>query len=393
MRIKLNLIVLLLCLAGAVTVQALSTVEEDMKLVASDGVSSDGFGYASALSGDTLVIGAGGRSSYSGRAVYVFQRRESYWQEQARLTASGSSASDFIGRTVAIDGNVIAAGSYNSDNFSGAVYIFRRQGSQWLEQARLTASDGSAGARFGSSIAIQDDILAVGAQGTYLGGDSGAVYIFQRVGTNWVETAKLTASDGAVGDLVGLSLALDGNTIVVGSVGAAYVFQRTNTGWIERAKLIPSDGENSCVFGLSVAIRKNIIVVGDYCNFQGFIFGAAYIYERSEMLWHEQSKIQASDLVGEDSFGWSVAINERADTVAIGAPLHSTDEVYIGAAYVFKRNGSTWVEQFKLVNSDGAYGDDFGVSIDINENLVVVGALNSDGNETDSGAAYIFYTP
>ena len=161
-----------------------------------------------------------------------------------KLTASDGAASDYFGDSVAIDGDTLVVGArYDDDNgsASGSVYVFIHSGIIWTQQAKLTASDGAADDRFGSSVAIDGDTIVVGALlNDDNGTDSGTAYVFTRSGTTWTQQAKLTASDGALDDEFGQSVAIAGDTIVVGAdrdddngnrQWIAYVFTRSGTAW------------------------------------------------------------------------------------------------------------------------------------------------------------------
>ena len=218
----------------------------ETQLVESDVNPGDLFGRSVALDGDTLFVGAShddGEGSNSGTA-YVFTRSGSTWIKQAEVAPTNElEAGHFFGLSVAIDGDTIAASAYgDSDNgaSSGAVYIFTRSGSTWIQQAKLTASNGAAGDRFGFRIALDGDTLVAGAsRNDENGSDSGLAYVFTRSGSTWTEQDILIASDAAADHYFGSSVAVDGNTLVVGAynhddsaldnTGAAYVFTRNGS--------------------------------------------------------------------------------------------------------------------------------------------------------------------
>jgi hypothetical protein len=182
-----------------------------------------------AIDGDTAVVGAfwdnvGANSTEQGSA-YVFTRSGSNWTQQAHLTASDGAATDYFGISVAISGDTAVVGAWNDDiggnTDQGSAHVFVRSGTIWGAQAKLTASDGAATDSFGVSVAINGDTVVVGAYVDDVEGntDHGSAYVFTRSGTNWMEQAKLTASDGAAEDDFGISAAIDGDTVVVGAFG------------------------------------------------------------------------------------------------------------------------------------------------------------------------------
>jgi len=280
-------------------------------------------------------------------------------------------------------------------------------------ETKLTANDGVALDHFGRSVAIadDDDTIVVGSwqDDTDNGIESGSAYVYTRssssTGTTttalWTLQAKLTANDGEAFDQFGVSLAIDSDTVVVGAngdddsgsnSGSAFVFTRTGTTWTEQAKLMPSDGALDDYFGRSVAIDGDTIVVG--ANFgdndSGQNSGAVYVFLRTGILWSQQAKLMASDGTALDEFGRSVAI--AGDTIVVGAYFADNDNgSESGSVFVFTRTGSTWTEQTKLTASDGAAQDRFGGGVAIDGDTIVVGAEFSDNSSgSNSGSAYVF---
>jgi hypothetical protein len=197
-------------------------------------------------------------------SVYVFERIGGTWTETAKLTASDGAGGDRFGNAIAVEDTVLmVAAIYDDDNgeASGSVYVFERIGGTWTETAKLTASDGTADDYFGGNVAMYGNFALVSASGADAGGmDSGAVYVFERVDGTWTETAKLAASDG----WVGASVAICDDRAMVGGSEAAYVFLRTGSAWHQVAKLAASDGAAGDKFGSSVAIDGHYALVGAY---------------------------------------------------------------------------------------------------------------------------------
>ncbi len=377
-------------------------LSRETKLTAGDAAANDGFGRSVAISGNTVVVGAGGDEDaglqQSGSA-YVFQRSGTAWSEQAKLTASDAAAEDFFGSSVAISGDTVVVGAYRDDdagNSSGSAYVFQRNGTAWSEQAKLTAGDAAAEDLFGFSVAISGDTVVVGAYDADLG--SGSAYVFRRNGTAWSEQAKLTAGDAAAGDGFGRSVAISGDTVVVGayrdddagiSSGSAYVFQRNGTTWNEQAKLTAGDAAAGDEFGRSVAISGDTVVAGALLDDDaGNSSGSAYVFQRNGTAWSEQAKLTAGDAAGGDVFGRSVAIS--GDTAVVGADGDDDAGFSSGSAYVFQRSGTAWSEQAKLTAGDGAADDWFGRSVAISGDTALVGAVLDDDAGISSGSAYVF---
>lgn len=312
-------------------------------VTANDGAALDGFGAALALDGDTLVVGASSAviDGVATGAAYVFVRQGTTWSQQQKLVASDRMLSDSFGYSVAIDGDTVVAGAAFGGGFGhpGAAYVFTRSGTTWTEQSKLTASDGqSVPELFGNAVDVEGDTIAVGAVFDDI--FRGAVYVFARSGTTWNETAKLVASDATVSEAFGVDLDLSGDTLLVGdpqqgifAVGAAYVFVRNGSGWTEQAKLVSSDGLTYVRFGQRVALRGDTAVVAARDADQ---MGAVYVYERRGAIWTQSQKLGASDAARDDDFGRSVELD--GDHLAVGAPLDEGAVLNSGSVYVYQRS-------------------------------------------------------
>jgi hypothetical protein len=390
------------------------TFVQQQKLSASDGAEGDVFGFSVAIAGNTAVVGAfldNIDTNANQGSAYVFVRNGTTWTEQQKLTATDGTAGDEFGWSVAIAGETIIVGAHFDDNGTntdqGSAYVFVRNGTTWTQQQKLTASEGAAGDEFGYSVAIAGETAVVGSllDNIFTNGDQGSAYVFVRNGTTWTEQQKLTAVDGAANDGFGYSVAIAGDTAVVGSLGddlstnidqgSTYVFVRNGTTWTEQQKLTAADGAAGDEFGWSVAIAGETIIVGALGDdlSTNTDQGSAYIFARSNgTTWTQQQKLTASDGAAGDEFGWSVSI--AGDTVIVGALSDDIGtNIDQGSAYVFVRNGTTWTEQQRLTAADGAANDGFGYSVAIAGETIIVGApVDSIGTNADQGSAYIFIT-
>ncbi|KAL7529761.1 hypothetical protein ACHAXR_005792, partial [Thalassiosira sp. AJA248-18] len=268
-------------------------------------------------------------------------------------------------------------------------------------QGKLVADDGAAGDWFGYSVAIRGETAIVGAYGDDDNGIfSGSAYVFVRnAADNWIQEAKLIASDGAEYDQFGESVGIYDNTAIVGArfdgdngsgSGSVYAFARDAIGnWNQQDKLLPNDGAAQDYFGRSVAIYSDTAIVGaDGNDDKGISSGSAYVFARNATdNWNQQAKLVANDGAAYDTFGWSVAI--YSDTAIVGALEDGDNGSSSGSAYVFVRNATgDWTQEAKLVASDGAVNDWFGISVSIHGDTAIVGA--SGVGEGDRGAAYVF---
>jgi hypothetical protein len=253
---------------------------DEVKLTPSDGAAGDWFGYSATISGDYAIVGAhcdDDRGDYSGSA-YIFKRDGTTWSQQAKITASDGAAGNHFGCSASISGDYVIVGALGADNSgaSSGAYIFKRDGTTWNQQAKITASDSAAGDHFGYSASISGDYVIVGAWGYGESGDhSGSAYIYKRDGTTWSQQAKITASDGAEADWFGCSAAISGDYAIVGDIfdddhgsdsGSAYIFKRNGTTWRQQSKITASDGVRGDLFGQSVSISGDYAIVGANCD-------------------------------------------------------------------------------------------------------------------------------
>ena len=336
---------------------------QQAKLLASDGAAGDYFGWSVSISsdGNTAIIGARGdddKGSDSGSA-YIFVRNGNIWNQQAKLLASDGVTGDQFGWSVSIsgDGNTAIIGARADDDKggdSGSAYIFIKNGTTWTQQAKLVASDGAAGDYFGWSVSISSDgnTAIIGAYwDDDKGTDSGSAYIFARNGNIWNQQAKLVASDGAAGDQFGYSVSIssDGSTAIIGAYmdddkgtdsGSAYIFTRNGNIWNQQAKLVASDGAAYDYFGWSVSISSdgNTAIIGARLDDdKGGDSGSAYIFVRNGNIWNQQAKLVASDGYDYDFFGQSVSISSDGNTTIIGAYMDDDKGGNSGSAYIFAR--------------------------------------------------------
>jgi len=372
-------------------------LEED-KLLPTDGADGNNFGFSVSIDGDYGVIGAykdDDNGNKSGSA-YIFTRQDSNWSQQAKLLASDGESNDRFGWSVSISGDYAIIGAYGDADdgyYSGSIYIFTRQDSNWSQQAKLLASDGNIGDFFGWSVSISSDYAIIGAYGDDdNGSSSGSAYIFKRLDSNWSQQAKLLASDGVSGDRFGWSVSIDEDYAIIGAHnsdgyhGSTYIFKRTDSTWAEEQKMTTSGIEG---FGYSVSIDGDYVIVGaplDGDN--GHYSGSAYVFKRLGSNWSQQAKLLASDGDADDNFGASVSI-DGFHTI-IGAEGNDDNGNKSGSAYIFKRLGSNWFQQAKLLASDGEAGDNFGASVSIDGNYTLIGAYNDDDNGENSGSGYVF---
>lgn len=326
------------------------------------------------------------------------------------FSGSDTDFLDFFGQVVATDGRYLVVGAQNDSDLApdaGAAYVYAYDtGSQsWTEMQKLTASDATVGDMFGSEVAVFGNTIAVSAfDDDDLGSESGSVYIFKyswRTGT-WRQVQKLTASDGAAGDLFGSSLAMTRDSLLVGSAydddmgsasGSVYVFFRksTTSSYYEAQKLTASDGAADDQFGVSVDIDGRYVVIGaDHDSDKATNMGAAYIFFKNRSnIWSQIRKLTASDGVEYDFFGRSVAIDDT--TVVVGTKEEEYYSHVGGSAYVFEINTTfRRVSEIQKLESASATEDYFGYNVDVLGGVIAIAAPHTNTGYGDDGAAYLY---
>jgi len=313
------------------------------------------FGAALALEHDRLVIGApylGGGGIVSQGVALVYEYSSGSWLYRQALLKPAIDKPDYFGRALDIDGDTIAAGSGYYDSAhpgSGAVHVFSRDAAtgQWLHQQKVVASNAISGEEFGVSVDLQGDTLLVGA---YNGLNpipnfvSGVGYVYLRTGTAWNQQQIISAPDAALDDAFGMAVALDGDRVALSAT---------------------ADDANGLMDS-----------------------GSVYTFRIRTRLPY---KLFAFDRTVDAAFSTALAVS--GDTLVAGAPYHDHSVAANdnkGAAYVYRRNGDSWSLEQELLASNAANNDHFGWSVDISGDRIVVGAPHRDGSYANSGAVYTF---
>jgi hypothetical protein len=393
------------------TILSMTVLDDSMvKVLAPDGKLQDYFGGSVALSGNLAVVGAYGdddNGTNSGSA-YVFEKTsDNVWIQQAKLLAGDGYAGDDFGYAVAISGNVIvvgARGDNDKGSSSGSAYVFANtSGNVWMQQAKLWADDGDTGDYFGNAVSISGNVIVVGASNDDNGNwnsYSGSAYVFANVSANvWTQQVKVLASDGEAGDYFGCSVSISGNVLTIGaygendkgsSAGSVYVFANSSANvWAEQAKLLASDGSANDKFGESVSLSGNVLVVGaayDDKSVNILDSGSAYVFANtSGNQWIQQAKLLASDELSHDRFGGAVAISDNV--IAVGAV--NAGSAYRSSVYFFVAQPSgIWQQSGQSSLFDLSYYGDFGSAVALSGSMAAVGYMHDDDNGSSSGSAY-----
>ena len=367
--------------------------------------------------------------------------------QRAQLTGADSVTGDYFGSSVAASGNTIVVGTpvhETSGLESGAAYVFAYKAGTWTQVAELTASDAAANQDFGYSVAVSGNMVAIGApSSSYAGGSTrcgdpftlapGTVYEFTEPSSGWksmTQTAELSEDnscpngvDPGHSDELGYSVAIQSSpaTIVAGAdmqqannstpQGAALVYTMPAGGWASTdspgAVLGSSDDVNNSAFGASVAISGNTIAVGAPTQSPGgkTESGSAYVYTMPSGGWtggfagitYQTAELTSSDKGSADEFGYSVGVS--GNTIVVGAPNHSTSatEIQDGALYVYVEPSGGWSSaaqnaELSISDPNGEGSDFLGHSVGISGETII-GGTPSDAGALNSGAAYVFTKP
>ncbi len=385
---------------------AQAQVLETQRLISDDIAAEDYFGNAVAVSGDYAIIGAcydddNGENSGS---AYIFYNNSGTWEQYQKITASDGQTNDFFAITVTISGNYAFATSLLGSSYAGKVYVFFNDEGTWTETAILTASDGESYDFFGIAMNLADDYAIIGAYGDDdNGSQSGSAYIFHNDEGTWIETAKLTASDGNENDFFGKSVSICDDYAIIGAdesannsganSGTAYIFYNNLGNWEQTQKIESLDAVVGDHFGASVSMSGEYAAIGaEYKSDDGTWSGAAYVFRNNSGTWEQNIKLTASDAGSQKHFGSS--INITGDTLIVGSDGNISFTPYIaGSAYLFKNILDNWQETAVLQASDIANRDQFGYVVDFSDDFAFVGSPRTDTNYEDAGAVYVYYFP
>ncbi|AOP33318.1 hypothetical protein A0128_05335 [Leptospira tipperaryensis] len=454
-----------------ISVDALNAEWESFLKAPNPDISDTSGGFDFDLSGDTLVAGMCGEDSaqtaivhspFAGLtsagdddsagaagAAYVFRRSGTTWVLEAYLKAPNTEANDQFGCSVAISGDTIVVGARAEDSgnstilhspfagltpagdddtmiSSGAAYVFRRAGTTWALEAYLKAPNNDTGDQFGSNVSISGDRIAVsavqerGGLGTIVQAPapgftgatdndsmptSGAIYIFERSGTTWVWDAYIKAPNVDTGDLFGGKIQVRGDTLIVGA-----------------------NGEDSGSTPILNSLGPTLTSAGDDDSLSGS--GAVYVFRKTGLNWAFESYIKAPNADNSDQFGLTLDLSDDGNVAVVGTYNEDSAQTTIshslgpslttagdddsangaGAAYVFRRTGSTWAFEAYLKSPNIEANDNFGRSVSIYGDMIVVGAIGEDSSQTgvlhspsvlpgpgadddsvsNSGSAYVF---
>jgi len=376
---------------GAVSSESLGRQQEIARLVAPDAENTGGFAKSVAIDGNTVVVAASSwkREGAMVGAVYVYELQTDAWINTALLTLPDAQPGEFFGASVAVSRDTIVIGATGEDvdgwRHAGAVYVFDRDGADWVQSARITSNSPYGQDRFGLPVAIDGDLIAVAATGDdNIFPNAGAVYLFRNIDGAWIQVASLVPSDIAQSLGIADSIAIHGNTVAIGMRraivdgyprGSVAVFESVGVEWRQVARLTAHNPASDDLFGMSISIDGDQMVVGapgddDFADSAG----AATLFRKVNGHWEYAETLYSPEPQKEEFFGWSVAV--EGDRLIASAQGYDEPDFAssVGAAYLFRNLNNRWVETARLLASDRHYADSFSEGgVGLSENVAVVG--------------------
>ncbi|MEO7311351.1 MAG: FG-GAP repeat protein [Chitinophagaceae bacterium] len=334
-------------------------------------------------------------------SAYVFKYENGAWTQMQKLVADDGAAGDYFGAGVAIDSNYIIIGATYDDlgeNVNqGSAYVFKLENGVWVQKQKVTGSNAISGDNFGWNIDMKKGLAVITSAlddiGTAI--DAGSAYIFRLNDTTglWIETQKIYPNDGTSGDNFGNTVCISGDKMIITAIfddvngiarrGSAYIFTNQSGNWVQTAKLIASDGAYEDYFGTNAAIQGDFALVGAYAADGTFgNQGACYLFKLEGGVWLQKQKVFAGDPVGSGFFGNSVSLKDNY--AVIGG--HGGPNLQ-GSAYIFQLNpaASNLSQIQKITAADAASNDYFGFASDISTGNIIIGAW---GKNSQRGKVY-----
>lgn len=425
------------------------TWSQTQKIVAPDRIAFANFGNTVAIYGDYAFVGAPKDNTDASSqnamdetgSVYIYKKVNNNWTFHQKIIASDRTNYDYFGWSVAVSGDYAVIGSYfsktdatgaNPLNGAGAAYIFKNNSGTWSQVQKIVASDRNTQNYFGYAVDIDGDNIVIGAyQNSFdvSGGaqlsNAGAAYVFANNGTTWVQAQKIVASDRTMNDNFGKAVSISGKYLVVGApqededasnanylaeAGSAYIYKENGGVWSQIKKVVANDRSADANFGNAVDNTSDHVLIGAWKekkdasgNNSITEAGAAYVYENNSDAWSQQNKLVANDRFDVAHFGRSVSISN--DKIVIGSEADnynlnghsSADSVTVaGSSFIFQLQGNNWQQSQKLIANDRTEWANFGQSVAIFNNDILVGAYRDkfDANGLNSlnfaGSAYFF---
>ncbi len=378
--------------------------QTEQKVIPTNGAANDELARSVCVRGNIAIAGSpmDNETNNNQGSAYISRFDGNNWAEEQKIVASDGMADDDFGRSVAIENDIAVIGApYTDDNGtnSGSVYVYRYDGSTWNFEQKIFPNVPAAGDEFGLAVSLDQGKLLIGApkEDGSTTTNRGAAYFFSYNGSAWVEDQKVIYGFASDDDFFGYSLDLDDDRAVISAYldddngvnsGSAFVYDFDGTNWIETQKLTASNGATGDAYGFAVSVEDDMIACGAYANStKAAGAGAVYVYELSGT-WTEDTILYASDFNLDDWFGFSLELDSTS--LAIGSWHNDDLGAESGSCYFFRYTGSEWLEEFNLTASDGDLSDEYGFDVSVDGMQLLVASPMDDDNGTNSGSQYFY---
>ncbi len=372
---------------------------------------SNGRNFGNSIDQDDLqiVIGNNKRSDVDNGimgSAYIFEEMNGNWLEKQEILPKPLSSDSNFGASVGtfqgyllIGDNTFSANLTTDSYSSGSAYFYKTINNTWEQTQHFIPPDGIASDSFGNAVSLQDNRAAVAAVNDVSDNSNGTVYIYDYIDGFWKFTSKIKPAISKFKDYFGHSVSLSGDRLLVGASGvdetgvhngAAYIFELIDGKWTEVITLYPDSLGEKEYFGSSVSLVGNTALIGAYGNDEKNInSGAVYVYNFDGSSWQLSHKLFATDSDEGDLFGYRVKLSGK-NTALISAVLDDEGEVDSGAAYVFELLNGTWRQSGKLLPNAPQEQQWFSYSMDIDNDVIVIGSPLYNSSSINSGKTYVY---
>ncbi|WP_395378197.1 hypothetical protein [Marinicella sp. W31] len=375
----------------------------EQKIIPEDITPFGFFGWSVSIDGDKALVGKryDTENGYQSGAAYFFEFDGNGWIQTQKIISQNGQESDQFGYSVSLDGNKALIGSTSCSQGPGCGYIFQYINGAWVEIQKLSPSDVLKGENAATEVILIGDRAFINSIGDDDNGElSGAVYVFEYLGVNWIQTQKLTPSDGDIRDRFGYSMAVNDNTLAIGSPfdddngsasGSVYIWNYDGENWVQGQKLVypfQQKPESTALFGSSVRMHENRLLIGAPIDEEtGISDGAAYIFEFNGFEWIEVQKLFSHQPSSTINFGRSLDLSN--DRILVNAYYYRNNK-NIGAVFEFYYRNGSFKNARTILVSDPSPSGLFGNVISISGDRGIFGAPLDDVEINDSGSAHIY---
>ncbi len=365
------------------------------KVTADDAFEEDHFGTAVALSGDTLFVAAPydnvvGRNSGS---VYAYRRNGLNWFLQQKLVPPDAERGQAFGANLATDGQTLVVLASRVVAFQGkntiGLYVYELHGTTWTFAAKLDpiGVPNSHDIFFAAGLAVSGDWIFATRWNEPFGSGTGSIHAYRRSANGWAPDGRLAPIDPTVATMSVSLVNAQGDTLAISASGSVYLFERVGDTWVQGAKLQPHDAPT--FRGAAVAIDGDTIAVGSAGDSQVLPdAGAAYVFEKRSGTWVEAAKLAPPELETRNEFGYTLGL--AGDALVVGTIGRGKN----GSAFAFRRSGGAWLQQAELEPEEspalGFPSIQFGRQLAVSGDLAVLAASDDDQREPDGGSVYVY---